>query len=102
MPAAATGEFRHIYYSLGEERAKLAGLTFVLGKVSELPPGQHPSSSGNARAPSPIAAPISPAARRTTPALKPSPAGSPGLNLCPGLIFYHKHTKTQSHLIPSE
>ena len=30
-------EFRHIYYSLGEERTKLKGLTFVLGKVGETP-----------------------------------------------------------------
>ncbi len=39
--SGCSAEFRHIYYSLGEERAKLAGLTFVLGKVSELPPGEH-------------------------------------------------------------
>lgn len=30
-------EFRHIYYSLGAERAKLAGLTFALGRLDELP-----------------------------------------------------------------
>lgn len=30
-------EFRHIYYSLGEERSQLAGTTFVLGHVTELP-----------------------------------------------------------------
>ena len=30
-------EFRHIYYSLGEKRTMLKGLTFVLGKVEELP-----------------------------------------------------------------
>jgi len=30
-------EFRHIYYSLGAERTKLAGLTFALGRLEELP-----------------------------------------------------------------
>ena len=29
-------EFRHIYYSLGEERTRLKGLAFVLGKVEKL------------------------------------------------------------------
>lgn len=32
-------EFRHIYYSLGEQRGKLAGMRFVLGQVRDLPPG---------------------------------------------------------------
>ena len=35
-------EFRHIYYSLGEERAKLKGLTFVLGRVEKLPWSDRP------------------------------------------------------------
>jgi len=30
-------EFRHIYYSLGPDRAKLAGVTFALGRLEELP-----------------------------------------------------------------
>lgn len=30
-------EFRHLYYSLGNQRTKLQGMTFVLGQVKELP-----------------------------------------------------------------
>ena len=30
-------EFRHIYYSLGQDRAKLKGTTFVLGQAREMP-----------------------------------------------------------------
>ncbi len=29
-------EFRHIYYSMGEDRNKLNGVTFVLGKITEI------------------------------------------------------------------
>ena len=32
-------EFRHIYYELKEDRAKLKGYTFVLGRVDEVPKG---------------------------------------------------------------
>ena len=32
-------EFRHIYYSLGEQRGRLSGLRFVLGEVRDLGPG---------------------------------------------------------------
>jgi uncharacterized protein (DUF362 family) len=32
-------EFRHIYYSLGDQRGKVAGLRFVLGQVRDLSPG---------------------------------------------------------------
>ena len=35
-------EFRHIYYSLRDQRAKLAGITFVLGQVEDLPPDIEP------------------------------------------------------------
>ena len=30
-------EFRHIYYSLGEDRTELKGTTFVLGQVKKMP-----------------------------------------------------------------
>ena len=32
-------EFRHLYYSLGDQRGKLAGLRFVLGQVDKVPAG---------------------------------------------------------------
>lgn len=35
-------EFRHIYYSLGKQKDMLKGLTFVLGKVEELPALDRP------------------------------------------------------------
>jgi len=40
-------EFRHIYYSLGQDRTKLAGLTFALGRVTELHPCEKAIIVGN-------------------------------------------------------
>ena len=40
-------EFRHIYYSLGADRAKLAGLTFALGRLEELPEREKVVVVGN-------------------------------------------------------
>lgn len=40
-------EFRHIYYSLGADRAKLAGLTFALGRLEELEPREKTIIIGN-------------------------------------------------------
>ena len=40
-------EFRHIYYSLGADRARLAGVTFALGRLEELPEREKAVIIGN-------------------------------------------------------